>query len=152
MQQLPGVQSAVSGFMGGTTHAPTYEDVVRTDTGHAETVRVQYDPNQISYEAIIRRFFEIHDPTQINRQGPDVGTQYRSAVFYSSLQEKASVEELIQKLRSNGYDVVTQLEPATTFYEAESYHQEYYKKNGQEPYCHVPVDRFTSRNPLEASS
>lgn len=144
LAELDGVLGATSGFMGGSFVDPSYEDVVRGDTGHAETVAVEYDPERVSYEAVLKRFFEIHDPTQLNHQGPDIGVQYRSAVFYGSEEEREIAQKLIDQLVELGYDVVTTLEPAAEFYPAEEYHQEYYKKTGKTPYCHVPVDRFSS--------
>jgi len=142
LEQVPGVVSVTSGYIGGTVENPGYEDVCRRDTGHAEAVEVVYDPARVDYEALARRFFEIHDPTQLGRQGPDVGDQYRSAVFYLDSDQKAVAEKLTGKLRENGYDVVTEIVPAGTFYPAESYHQDYYRKHGTAPYCHRPVARF----------
>jgi peptide methionine sulfoxide reductase msrA/msrB len=140
-QQVKGVLAVTSGFMGGTVDKPTYQQVCTGTTGHAETVEVLYDPAQVRYEQLARRFFEIHDPTQKDRQGPDVGTQYRSAVFYTSPQQKQIAEMLIALLRAKGYDVVTELTPASPFWPAEDYHQDYIDKHPQRP-CHTPVDRF----------
>lgn len=140
-RKLPGVCDAVSGYTGGHTPDPTYEEVSRGGTGHAEAVRVRFDPSKVSYEQILRRFFEVHDPTQLNRQGPDVGEQYRSAVFYLDEEQKAVAEKLMARLRELGYKVVTQLCPAGAFYEAEAYHQRFAERTGRGA-CHLPVPRF----------
>ena len=142
LEQMDGVASVESGYMGGTVDHPTYEQVSDHGTGHLETVRVHYDSKQVSYEQIARRFFEIHDPTQADGQGPDIGAQYQSAVFYSTPQEKAITEKLIGLLRKRGYHVVTQVRPASTFWPAEEYHQDHYQRTGGKPYCHVRVRRF----------
>lgn len=142
MQLLPGVISAESGYMGGDTKDPDYYSVSSGITGHAETVKITFDPAVINYKNIIKRFFEIHDPTQINRQGPDHGSQYRSAVFFQNDTEKKIIQDLIDKLKANGYNVVTQVSSAQVFYPAERYHQDYYEKKKTLPYCHKPVDRF----------
>ncbi len=139
---VPGVVEAVSGYMGGAMAAPTYEEVCGGDTGHAETVAVHYDPQQVSYETLARFFFEIHDPTQVNRQGPDVGDQYRSAVFVRDASERAVVEGLLAQLRAKGLAVATEIASAETFWPAEAYHQDYYKRTGKAPYCHAWVPRF----------
>lgn len=142
-QQIDGVQKAVSGYTGGTAKDPTYKQVCTGDTGHAEAVEVTYDANKVSYEALAKYFFEIHDPTQLNRQGPDFGTQYRSAVFYSNDEEKAVAEKLIALLKKKGYKVVTQVVQAGTFYPAEDYHQDYFVKHpARAAHCHAPVKRF----------
>jgi peptide methionine sulfoxide reductase msrA/msrB len=137
-----GVVAATSGFMGGKTENPTYEQVCRGNTGHAETVEVEFDPSVVSYEDLAKLFFEVHDPTQLNRQGPDMGAQYRSAVFYTSDEQKKTAERLIGILMGKGYNVVTQVAPAGTFWPAEEYHQDYYAKSGKQPYCHARVNRF----------
>lgn len=142
MQQQEGVISVESGYIGGETENPTYEDVCRNDTGHAEAVRIKYDPKKVSYEQLAKLFFEIHDPTQWKRQGPDIGDQYRSEVFYMDDNQKKTAEKLIGILIGKGYDVVTRLTPATTFYPAEGYHQDYYEKNSKTPYCHIYTKRF----------
>ena len=142
--KLPGVCEAVSGYTGGHVPAPGYEDVSRGDTGHAEAVRVTFDPSKVTYEQVLRRFFEIHDPTQLNRQGPDVGEQYRSAVFYLDEEQKAVAEKLMARLRELGYKVVTQLRPAGAFYEAEAYHQRFAERTGRGA-CHLAVPRFERR-------
>jgi peptide methionine sulfoxide reductase msrA/msrB len=141
-QQVPGVTSVTSGYTGGTAANPTYEQVCTGRTGHAEAVRIVFDPERVSYEQLARRFFEIHDPTQRNRQGPDVGTQYRSAVFYQDDRQTAVAERLIGDLRARGYEVVTQVVQASTFYPAEGYHQDYLSKHPNRPTCHVRVPRF----------
>ncbi len=140
--QVPGVISARSGYTGGTTANPTYKEVCTGATGHAEAVEVLFNPRKVSYAQLARLFFEIHDPTQRNRQGPDVGTQYRSAVFYTSDEQREAAEGLISVLSARGYDVATQLEPAGEFYPAEDYHQDYFAKHPGHPTCHVRVDRF----------
>ena len=142
LQRLDGVESVTSGFMGGHVVDPEYYDVVRGDTGHLETVEVCYDPEKVSYRAIIRRFFEIHDPEQANGQGPDIGSQYLSAVFVSNDKEAATVTEVIGELEDNGYRVVTQVLPVAPFYVADEGHQDYYERKGTEPYCHGFVPRF----------
>ncbi len=137
-----GVISAISGYMGGTKKHPQYEDVKKGNTGHFETVEVTYDPQKVSYEELARLFFEIHDPTQADGQGPDIGTQYQSAIFYSNEQEKEIIERLIGILKDRGYGVVTKVLPVTEFYPAEDYHQDYYEKKGQRPVCHIYKKRF----------
>ena len=142
LEKLPGVASVESGYMGGHIDNPSYEQVSGRDSGHLESVRVNYDNSKIDYEAITRRFFEIHDPTQANGQGPDIGPQYLSAVFVANDQERAITEKLMAQLRARDYEVVTEVKPVTDFYDAEDYHQDYYVKHESKPYCHVPVDRF----------
>ena len=142
LEQLDGVKSVVSGFMGGHVKNPTYEQVVYKDTGHAETVEVVYDTSKISFEALTKYFFEIHDPTQLNRQGPDIGKQYRSVIFYNNDEEKEITISLIEILKSKGFDVVTKVQEASEFYAAEDYHQDYYNKTGGVPYCHAYDKKF----------
>ena len=142
LRQVPGVIAVRSGYTGGTVERPTYEQVCTGKTGHAEAVEILFDPAKTSYEQLARRFFEIHDPTQKNRQGPDIGSQYRSAVFYTTQDQKKTAEELIRLLRDRGFDVVTEVVPASTFWPAEDYHQEYLAKHPERPSCHAPVDRF----------
>lgn len=142
LQKTEGVISVKSGYMGGKKDNPTYQEVCYSNTGHTEVVEVEFDPSQISYEELTKLFFEIHDPTQVNRQGPDVGEQYRSAVFYVDEQQKKITEKLIQQLKKNGYKVVTQVKKAEKFWEAEDYHQDYYFKTGKQPYCHSFQKRF----------
>jgi len=141
-QGKKGVIAAVSGYMGGTVDRPTYEQVCSKTTGHLETVEVRYDPEVVSYEELTKFFFEIHDPTQANGQGPDIGPQYLSAVFYSTEEEKEITEKLIGILKDKGYNVVTQVMPAMTFWKAEDYHQDYYVKKGAQPYCHFYQKKF----------
>jgi peptide methionine sulfoxide reductase msrA/msrB len=142
MQEMKGVISADSGYMGGSVEDPDYYNVGSGQTGHAETVRVVFDTREIGYEVILRKFFEIHDPTQMNKQGPDHGSQYRSAIFYSDEKQKEIAQDLIEILKGKGYDVVTELKPTKSFWKAENYHQDYYEKKGGQPYCHRPVNRF----------
>lgn len=134
---LPGIYKVTSGYMGGTSDNPTYEMVCDGNTGHAEVVEVFFNPDSVSYEKLLKIFFEIHDFTQVNRQGPDVGEQYRSAVFYFSETQKKTAEQVIYLLKEKSYNVATQLNPAGVFWEAESYHQKYYERKGGRPYCHV---------------
>jgi peptide methionine sulfoxide reductase msrA/msrB len=142
MERMPGVLSVTSGYIGGRLDHPSYEDVSYKHTGHAEAVEVLYDRSRVSYEDVAKMFFEIHDPTQTNRQGPDIGEQYRSAVFYLSEEQKQTAEKLIGILKDKGLDVVTQVQPAGTFWKAEDYHQNYYHNNGKTPYCHTYTKRF----------
>lgn len=124
-----GVINVLSGYTGGTTQNPTYREVCNGDTGHAEAILIDFDPSVVSYESLLRLFFEIHDPTQLNRQGPDVGSQYRSAIFYLNDDQKKTAEKMIQYLKGKGENVATELNPATTFYPAEEYHQKYFEKH-----------------------
>ena len=142
LQQAAGVIRAVSGYTGGRTENPSYEQVCAKRTGHVEAVEVLYDPRQTDYETLARLFFEIHDPTEVDRQGPDVGEQYRSAVFYRDERQKAVAEKLIALLKAKGLKVATRVEPAARFWRAESYHQDYYFVNRKTPYCHRRVPRF----------
>jgi peptide methionine sulfoxide reductase msrA/msrB len=135
--QVEGVKSVESGYIGGAKENPSYNDVCSGRTGHAEAVRVVFNPGEVSYEALARFFFETHDPTQVNRQGPDIGTQYRSAIFYTDEGQRKTAEGLISQLKEKGYAVATELTPAGTFWIAEDYHQNYYAKTGRTPYCHV---------------
>ena len=135
---LRGVESVESGYMGGETANPTYEEVCSGRTGHAEVVQVSFDPEVASFREILEVFFVIHDPTTLNRQGNDVGTQYRSAIFYHSAGQKDAAEEVIANLESAKiYDdpIVTEVVPASKFYVAENYHQEYFRRNPAQPYC-----------------
>ena len=136
LQQQRGVVRVVSGYMGGQTENPTYQEVCSKSTGHIEAVEVSYLPDQSDFETLTKLFFEIHDPTQVDRQGPDKGEQYASAIFYHSDEEKEVAEKLINILKKKGYNVVTRLLPMSTFWRAENYHQDYYQKNGKQPYCH----------------
>lgn len=137
----PGVVRAESGYSGGKDPNPDYRLVSTGITGHAEAVRVWYYPEKISYRDLVRIFFELHDPTQLNRQGPDIGTQYRSVIFYGNDDEKKIAEEQIRLLEAKGYDVVTQLLPSMPFYRAEEYHQHYIDKHPHWK-CHSLVKRF----------
>lgn len=139
--QAPGVMDAVSGYSGGHVAGPSYREVCSGDTGHAEVVKVVYDPTVTSYEALARLFFELHDPGQLNRQGPDYGSQYRSILFYANEAEKLTAERLIALLKSKGHKVVTELAPKAPFYPAEESHQDYLRKHPGRP-CHLPVRRF----------
>jgi peptide methionine sulfoxide reductase msrA/msrB len=142
LQKQPGVISTRVGYMGGHTKNPTYQEVSSHTTGHAETLEVVFDTTKTDFETLARYFFEIHDPTQINRQGPDVGDQYRSAIFYTDDNQKQIAEKLITILKDKGYKVATEVTKADTFWQAEDYHQDYYQHNGKQPYCHVYQNRF----------
>ena len=137
LQQARGVLSTTVGFTGGRTAHPTYEDVCSGTTGHAEAVQVVFDPAVISYEELARLFFETHDFTQVNRQGPDIGEQYRSEIFTMDDGQKQAAEKLVAILNAKGFTVATRVTPAGPFWKAEDYHQNYYLKNGHRPYCHV---------------
>jgi len=130
-QKEYGVISTRVGYMGGKASNPSYEDVCNGNTGHVETVEVVYNPSQTNYEKLSRLFFEIHDPTQVNRQGPDIGEQYRSILYYSNDEEKKNAENLINILEEKGYKIATEVTPASKFWEAEQYHQNYYKNKGK---------------------
>ncbi len=140
---LPGVIRAVSGYMGGDTENPTYEQVCTGRSGHAETVEVLFATKLISFETLARLFFEIHDPTQLDAQGPDRGPQYRSAVFPANAEQAAITASLIEQLEKQGWDVVTSVEELSPFYPAEDYHQRFLHKHPQRPACHRRVPRFT---------
>ena len=142
LQQAKGVISTTVGFMGGHVDHPTYKQVCYENTGHAETVKVEFNPNETDYETLAKLFFEIHDPTQVNRQGPDIGDQYRSVVFYANDEQKQIAEKLIKILENKGYKVATEVVKADHFWTAEDYHQDYYQHNGKEPYCHFYTKRF----------
>jgi peptide methionine sulfoxide reductase msrA/msrB len=136
-KQAPGVISTVVGYTGGHVDNPTYKQVCTDKTGHAEALKVEYDPSKITYEQLARLFFETHDFTQLNRQGPDIGTQYRSVIFYSNDNQRQIAERLVQQLEQKDYDVKTQIVPAGKFWPAEDYHQDYFEKTGKTPYCHI---------------
>lgn len=138
LQTAKGVLSATSGYIGGTRENPTYREVCDKTTGHAEAVEVYFDPAVTSFETLAKLFFEIHNPAQLNRQGPDIGDQYRTEIFYLNDEQKSVAEKLIAQLKKNGMEVVTKLTPATQFWPAEEYHQDYYFKKGGNPYCHFP--------------
>lgn len=142
LQKEPGVISVTSGYAGGVVKNPTYKEVCTGNTGHAETVKVVYDPEKTSYEKILKLFLETHDPTQVDRQGPDIGDQYRSEIFYLNDEQKKTAEKYINILKSKGLKVATAVTKATEFYPAEEYHQDYYFRNGKVPYCHAWVKRF----------
>ncbi len=142
LEKIEGVKEVISGFMGGHLKNPGYYDVVRKDTGHLETVEVVYDPAKVSYETLAKTFFEIHDPTQVDGQGPDIGSQYLSAIFVSNAEERKIIERLIKILEGKGFKIATQVLPVTPFYSAEAYHQDYYERKGRKPYCHRRVKRF----------
>lgn len=141
-QKKAGVISTEVGYMGGNVENPTYRQVSSGRTGHAETTKVVYDLEKISYEDLVKLFFETHDQSQVDRQGPDVGTQYRSVIFFTSMEEKATAQRLIKQLREKGYEVATELSPASTFWKAEDYHQNYYEQKGGSPYCHIYQKKF----------
>lgn len=138
----PGVLKVTSGYSGGKVVNPSYKAVSSGLTGHAETVEVIFDPAVTNYEKLARLFLEIHDPTQLNRQGPDIGTQYRSEIFYTTANQRSIAEKLVAELKGEGYEVVTRINAASKFYPAEDYHQKYYERTGKEPYCHIRVKRF----------
>jgi peptide-methionine (S)-S-oxide reductase len=140
--ELKGVVDVTSGYAGGQVVNPTYQQVCGGDTGHAEVVRIAFDPGKISFREILEVFFTIHDPTTLNRQGADVGTQYRSAIFYHSDEQKRVAEEVITEIASAGIwknPIVTEVVPAPEFYPAEDYHQEYFARNPNQGYCQVVV-------------
>jgi peptide methionine sulfoxide reductase msrA/msrB len=142
--KLEGVVGAYSGYMGGDLENPTYSDVCRGDTGHIETVEVVYDKEKVSYEDLVKFFFEIHDPTQTNGQGPDIGSQYISAIFYNSPQERLIAQKVINILEDKGMKIATKLIDGSKykFYKAEEEHQNYYNLRGLRPYCHNYTKRF----------
>ncbi len=135
---VPGVIDAVSGYAGGHVEHPTYEQVCRGDTGHAEAVEVTFDPSKVSYETLLRKFFALHDPTQLNRQGPDVGEQYRSVIFHHSPEQKGIAETVFKELAPQYFPktIATSIEPAQTFWKAEEYHQRYAEKHPGRVVCH----------------
>ena len=147
--QLAGVESVESGYMGGALANPTYEDICTGETGHAEVVRLTFDPAVVSFRDILSVFFTIHDPTTLNRQGNDVGTQYRSAIFFHSAEQEKAARETIARLSAEGLwanPIVTQVAAATTFYQAEDYHQEYFARvGGRNPYCTMVVEPKVAR-------
>lgn len=139
---IPGVLKIEVGYTGGDAHHPNYEQVCSGNTGHYEAVRIIFDRAVTNYATVLKRFFEIHDPTQANGQGPDIGPQYRSAVFFYDLSQEAIAKQLLHTLNQKGYLTATQILAAMPFWPAEAYHQAYYAKNNKEPYCHRPVSRF----------
>ena len=142
LQKAPGVILVSSGYIGGNKDYPTYKDVCGGNTGHAEAVELVYDPEKTDFEKLAKLFLEIHDPTHVNRQGPDVGTQYRSAIFYLDDKQKQTAEKLIKILKAKGLKIATKIEPAGRFWTAEDYHQDYYKRKKTLPYCHRYQKRF----------
>ena len=142
LSKVDGVLSTTVGYTGGTKDDPTYKEVSTGNTGHAEATEVIYNPSKVSYEELAKLFFETHDPSQLNRQGPDIGTQYRSGIFYLNNEQKEVAEKLIATLVNKGLDVTTEVTKASTFWSAEDYHQNYYEHNGSSPYCHIYTKRF----------
>ena len=142
-QQLKGVKSVTSGYSGGHVKNPAYREVTSGNTGHAEAVQIKFDPEQISFRQLLEVFWKTHDPTTLNRQGPDIGPQYRSAIFYHNEEQKRIAEESKNEMDRSGYynnPIVTEIEPFTNFYVAEDYHQDYYESNPNQPYCRMWID------------
>ena len=138
-RQIPGVLETMVGYLGGHTANPTYKDVCTDETGHAEVVQVTFDPSKVSYEKLLEVFWSTHDPTTLNRQGPDIGTQYRSAIFFHSPEQERRVRASKDKMEASGKfrrEIVTEITPASTFYPAEEYHQKYLAKRGLS-HCHI---------------
>ena len=142
LEKESGVVDVVSGYMGGHIKNPSYKEVSRGNSGHLEVVEVTYDASKVSYERLARLFFEIHNPQQSNGQGPDIGSQYLSAIFVSNEQERKTIQKLIKLLVQKGYKIATTIREKTPFYKAEEYHQNYYENKGRKPYCHAYVKRF----------
>jgi peptide-methionine (S)-S-oxide reductase len=139
-QMLPGVKSVTSGYAGGTKENPTYKEVCRGDTGHAEVIQIEYDSKVVSYEKLLETFWEAHDPTTLNRQGADSGTQYRSIILYGSEAQKAAAEKSKAEAQKQfSKPIVTEIVPLTKFYKGEDYHQDYYRANPNQPYCRVVI-------------
>jgi peptide-methionine (S)-S-oxide reductase len=141
-QELKGVVRVISGYMGGTVPNPSYEEVCTGTTGHAECLLIEYDPNIISYDELLAVFFQSHDPTQLNRQGNDIGTQYRSAIFYHNEEQRQKAEHYKARLDKEGAypnPIVTEITPASIFYAGEDYHQNYYDNHGSQPYCYLVI-------------
>src|SRR5579864_141213 len=141
--QLKGVVKVESGYSGGNTPNPSYEDVCNGDTGHAESIQITFDPSVLSYADLLRIFFTTHDPTTLNRQGADVGTQYRSSVFYHNPEQERTARQVIQEFENSKVwkrPIVTEVAPYKEFYKAEDYHQEYYARNSRQPYCRVVIE------------
>ena len=142
LEQTPGVKKVVSGYMGGRTANPTYKEVCSGDSGHVEVVQVSFDPAVVGFDKLLDVFWHAHDPTTLNRQGNDVGTQYRSVVFYHGVKQRDAAEAVKAKLAASGTfkdPIVTAIEPASAFYAAEDYHQEYYRNNRSQPYCQYVI-------------
>lgn len=141
-QQLKGVLAVQSGYAGGRVPNPSYEDVCTGTTGHAEVVQLTFDPTVVSFDDLLHVFFTIHDPTTLNRQGADVGTQYRSAIFYHNPEQRTTAERVIAELQADGVwsdPIVTELQPFTAFYPAEEYHRDYYRRNPNQGYCRAVI-------------
>jgi peptide-methionine (S)-S-oxide reductase len=141
-QNLKGVQSVASGYAGGNVKNPTYKQVCAGTTGHAEACQITYDPKQLTYGELLEVFWKMHDPTTLNQQGNDVGTQYRSAIFYHNEEQKKLAEHYKKELNASGAyssPIVTEITPYTNFYKAEDYHQNYYNENGDQPYCRLVI-------------
>jgi peptide-methionine (S)-S-oxide reductase len=141
-KEIKGVEKVVSGYSGGTMLNPTYNEVYSGATGHAEAIQITFDPRIISFKEILSIFFTVHDPTTLNGQGPDIGTQYRSAIFYHNEEQKTIAEQLIRDLNSSnvwGAPIVTEITPFRNFYPAEEYHKDYYGRNPEQPYCSVVI-------------
>jgi peptide-methionine (S)-S-oxide reductase len=139
---LKGVKDVVSGYSGGSLPNPSYREVCTGNTGHAEVVQIKFDPSELSYSDLLRVFFTIHDPTTLNRQGADIGTQYRSVIFYHSPEQQKAAEEVIREMQRLSVwerDLVTEVKPFEAFYPAEDYHQEYYENNSRQPYCQIVI-------------
>lgn len=141
-KKLPGVLKAESGYIGGDLDYPTYEQICTGRTGHYEAVRVLIDPSKINFEQLTQYFFEIHDPEQQNGQGPDLGPQYLSAIFYYDPAQAKTAQAVIEQLTAKGYHIATQVRPMRIFWPAEAYHQHYYDKTGKQPYCHRHIKKF----------
>ena len=156
-QMLPGVKSVTSGFAGGTKPSPTYEEVCTGTTGHAEVIQIEYDPTVISYEKLLHTFWEVHDPTTLNRQGNDVGTQYRSIILYKTPAEKAAAEKSKAEAQKNFKNpIVTQIVPLEKFWKADDYHQNYFRTHPNQPYCRAvirpKVEKFEKKLHAEQNS
>ncbi|MGO9310600.1 MAG: peptide-methionine (S)-S-oxide reductase MsrA [Spirochaetia bacterium] len=150
LQRIEGVLSVISGYSGGTTPNPTYEEVCSGETGHAEAVQVAFDPSLISYEEILDIFWQAHDPTTLNRQGPDSGTQYRSVIFYANDVQRRAAESSKKKVQARFRDpIVTQLVPLETFWKAEDYHQNYYNTHQAQGYCRIVISPKLKKLTLE---
>lgn len=139
-QKLKGVKSVQPGYSGGNVPHPTYEQVCTGETGHIETTKIEYDPKIIEFKDLLTVFFGTHDPTTKDRQGNDVGTQYNSAIFYTTKEQKNESERYIKELSDSGINIITQVRPLTDFYEAEDYHKNYYLKHKDQPYCQVIIN------------
>ncbi len=142
LQKEPGVISVTSGYTGGHVENPSYKEVCTGKTGHTEAVKIIYEPDKTNYEKLLRLFLEIHDPTQVGGQGPDIGDQYRSEIFYMNEQQKQIAEKNLKLLKDKGYKIATAVTKASEFYDAEDYHQDYYFNNNKLPYCHGYTKRF----------